>query len=184
MRASSSLRSASPSSLVDPAAAHVFPMPTYVPTGSSSRIELSVPNERRVPMTGFELQVPTGIAVANAGPTDGWTTATTVRRATWTDGDLSPFATETFALELDIGAAPGTIVVDAVERFDDGERVRWPVSLVVTPADEPSQRLGVALIVGVGGLLALTIGGRLPLAAHESSTSREIAGPTASVLAL
>jgi periplasmic copper chaperone A len=144
--------------LAGPAAAHVFPMPTYVPTGSSSRIELSVPNERRVRMTGFELQVPTDVVVANARPTDGWTTATTGRRATWTDGDLSPYATETFALELDIAAAPGTIVLDAVERFDDGERVRWPVSLVVTPADEPSQRLGVALIVGVGGLLALTIG--------------------------
>ena len=141
-----------------PATGHVFPMPTYVATGSSSRVELSVPNERRVQMTGFELGVPTGVAVAEAVPTDGWTSTATERRATWSDGDLSPFATATFALELDIGAAPGTIVLDAVERFGDGEQVRWPVSLVVTPADEPSQRLGVALIVGLAGLLAFTIG--------------------------
>ena len=139
-------------------AAHVFPFPTYVATDATTEVELSVPNERRVAMTGFTLQVPEGLAVADAVAAEGWTSASTPTRALWTDGDLPPFTTVTFAVRLDVDRDPGTVVLDAVERYRDGERVRWPMSLVVTPPDEASQQLGLALIAGVVGLLALTIG--------------------------
>jgi hypothetical protein len=147
--------------LAGPGLAHVFPLPTYVASEGTTPVELTVPNERRVPLTGFELRVPAGLEVAGAGELEGWTSAATGRRASWTGGNLAPFASATFPVELEVGAPPGTVVLDAVERFEDGRHVRWPVSLVVVPADEPGQRLGVAVVVGVLGLLALTIGGAL-----------------------
>ncbi len=143
------------------AGAHVFPTPTYVATGETSRVELSVPNERRVPMTEFELSAPTGLAIAEAAELEGWTSSATRRRALWTDGSLPSFTTVNFVMRLDVSREPGTVVLDAVERYEDGANVRWPMTLVVTPGDEPPQQLGVALLVGLVGLLALTIGAGL-----------------------
>lgn len=141
---------------------HVFPTPTYVATGSTSAIELSVPNERRVAMTAFEIRVPEGLVVAGVPPVDGWVASATARAARWTAGSLPPFATAAFAIELDVTGEPGTVVLDAVERYRDGRSVRWPMTLaVIPPADEPSQQLGVAVVVGVAGLLGLTIAAAL-----------------------
>ena len=140
------------------AEAHVFPDPTYVATESATSVELSLPNERRVPMTAFELRVPAGFRVEEAAPADGWTSSATPRRATWAGGSLPAFATTTFSVRLAVRRAPGNVTLEAVERYRDGGRVVWPMTLVVVPADEPSERLGVALVVGLVGLLALTIG--------------------------
>ena len=141
------------------AGAHVYPNPTYVATGSTSSVELSLPNERRIPMTAFELRVPTGMRVAEALPAPGWTGSATRRRATWTGGSLPALTTANFSVRLETRRAPGNVTLDAIERYGDGGTVLWPVTLVVVPAEEPSEQLGVALIVGLVGLLALTIGG-------------------------
>jgi hypothetical protein len=66
-----------------------------------------------------------------------------------------------FAFRLETSRAPGNVTLRAVELYDDGGRVFWPVTLVVVPADEPSEQFGFALIVGLLGLLGLTIGGAL-----------------------
>ncbi len=143
------------------AGAHAFPTPTYVATDAISTVELSVPNERRRTMTSFELVAPAGLNIADVVATEGWTSAATPRRATWSGGGLPAFASTTFALKLAVDREPGTVVLEIVERYADGASVRWPVTLVVTPADEPSPQLGIALVVGLAGLLALTIGGAL-----------------------
>jgi hypothetical protein len=143
------------------AEAHVFPNPTYVATESATDVELSLPNERRVPMTAFELRVPAGLRVEKAAPADGWTGSATPRRATWTGGSLPAFANTTFSVRLAVRRAPGNVTLDAIEKYRDGGRVFWPVTLVVVPADEPSEQLGVALIVGLVGLIGLTIGAAL-----------------------
>jgi hypothetical protein len=140
------------------AEAHVFPDPTYVATESATSVELSLPNERRVPMTAFELRVPAGFRVEEAAPADGWTSSAAPRRATWTGGSLPALASTTFSVRLDVRRAPGNVTLEAVERYRDGGRVFWPVTLVVVPADEPSEQLGVALVVGLVGLLGLTVG--------------------------
>ena len=61
-------------------------------------------------------------------------------------------------MRLAVRRAPGNVTLEAVERYRDGGRVVWPMTLVVVPADEPSEQLGVALVVGLVGLLGLTIG--------------------------
>ena len=146
--------------LAPPAQAHVYPDPTYIATGSTSSVELSLPNERRIPMTAFELNVPTGMRVVEAMPAPGWSGSVTPRRATWA-GRLHALTTAKFTVRLETRRAPGNVTLEAVERYPDGGKVIWPVTLVVVPADEPSEQLGVALIVGLLGLLGLTIGGAL-----------------------
>ena len=142
------------------AGAHVFPNPAYVASGSTTSLELSLPNERRIPMTAFELRVPTGMRVAEALPAPGWKGSVRRRRATWT-GSLPALTTANFSLRLETRRAPGNVTLEAIERYPDGGKVVWPVTLTVVPADEPAEQLGVALIVGLVGLLALTIGGAL-----------------------
>jgi uncharacterized protein YcnI len=144
--------------LAQAAQAHVYPNPTYVATGATTNVELSLPNERLLPMTAFELNVPTGIRVVGAMPAPGWSDAVTRRRATWT-GRLHALTTANFTVRLETSRAPGNVTLEAVERYPDGGKVTWPVTLVVVPADKPSEQLGVALIVGLVGLLGLTIGG-------------------------
>jgi hypothetical protein len=108
-------------------------------------------------MTAFELRVPSGLRVEAAAPADGWTSSATRKRATWSGGSLPAFANTTFSVRLAVRRAPGNVTLDAIERYRDGGRVFWPVTLVVVPADEPSEQLGVALVVGLVGLLGLTI---------------------------
>jgi uncharacterized protein YcnI len=147
--------------LVPAAEAHVFPDPTYLETETTSSVELFLPNERRIPMTAFELRVPAGLRVEEAAPADGWTSAATAKQATWTGGSLPPFANATFSVRLAVSRAPGNVTLEAVERYPDGRHVSWPVTLVVVPADEPSQHLGVAVVVGLVGLLGLTVAAAL-----------------------
>jgi len=91
----------------------------------------------------------------------GWTGAAKQRLATWTGGSLPALTTGDFAFRLETSRAPGNVTLRAVELYDDGGKVLWPVTLVVVPADEPSEQLGFALIIGLLGLLGLTIGGAL-----------------------
>jgi hypothetical protein len=144
--------------LAGAAGAHVFPSPTYVATGSTTSVELSLPNERRIPMTAFELRVPAGMRVEEAMPAPGWTGSAARRRATWT-GSLPALTTVNLTVRLGVRRAPGNVTLEAVELYGDGGKVFWPVTLVVVPADKPAEQLGVALVIGLIGLLALTIGG-------------------------
>jgi uncharacterized protein YcnI len=145
--------------LAQAAQAHVYPNPTYVKTGATTDIEISFPNERRAPMTGFELRVPAGMRIEAATSEPGWTGAAKQRLATWTGGSIPALTTGDFSFRLETSRAPGNVTLEAVELYDDGGKVFWPVTLVVVPADEPSEQLGIALIVGLIGLLGLTIGG-------------------------
>ena len=56
---------------VAPAAAHVFPSPTFLAAGGSAKISLSFPNERKEPMTGFVIRVPEGLEIRRAYPAGG-----------------------------------------------------------------------------------------------------------------
>ena len=54
--------------------------------------------------------------------------------------------------------APGNVTLERWSATATAGASFWPVTLVVVPADEPSEQLGVALVVGLVGLLGLTIG--------------------------
>jgi uncharacterized protein YcnI len=139
-----------------PAYAHVYPAPGYVSGGATSTVTLSVPNERSVAMSALALTVPKGFRIVEARSARGWTAHVSGHTATWTGGRLPGRATASLEVQLQAPAEPGSVSLLAEQRYPDGQVVRWPVSLTVVPGAEASQHLGIALVVGIFGLLAIT----------------------------
>ena len=147
--------------VVAPAAAHVVVSPAFVQSGGTGTVDLTGPNERDVPMTGFSVSVPGGLEIVHAHGPVGWAASVVGRSATWRGGSLAPGDEATFGIVLEVSAEPGTVELEAVQRYADGV-VRWPVSLTVTPAAEsPSQNLALAGVVGLIGVLVLAAMGAL-----------------------
>jgi uncharacterized protein YcnI len=139
------------------AAAHVVPIPSFVAAGSTSTIELSVPNERRAPMTGFTVVAPPDFRLVAAPSTGGWAGSVAGARASWHGGELAPRIQTTFDLELEAPSAPGPASLETEQHYPDGAVVSWTVHLTVTPpAGTPSQNFGLAVVTGLLGLLGLT----------------------------
>jgi len=140
-----------------PAAAHVVTTPAFFPAGSSGTLNLTGPNERDEPMTGFSVTVPSEFLIVHAHPAPGWEASVEGATATWTGGSLTPGSEATFALELEAPSEPGPAALEASQLYPGGEIVRWPVALTVTPATEtPSQNLGWAVVTALVGLLVIT----------------------------
>jgi uncharacterized protein YcnI len=142
--------------LATPAAAHVYATPSFVPGGKTATLSLSVPNERGVPMTGVTVTVPDGFRVLKALPVGGWQTQVTRSIATWSGRGLPARGLANITLDVRARTSPGDVALLAKERYRDGGIVQWPVNLTVVPGAEPSQNLGIALIVGLLGLVVVT----------------------------
>jgi uncharacterized protein YcnI len=140
-----------------PASAHVIVAPPFLPAESRTTLSLIGPNERDEPMTGFAVSVPNGFRILAAHSPQGWRAKVQERRAIWKGGSLDAGAEASFHIELQAPASPGAVELEAEQLYPGGEVVRWPIAMVVTPADEASQHLGLALFVGLVGLL-VTVG--------------------------
>jgi hypothetical protein len=145
--------------LAAPAAAHVTVAPPFVSAGGTAILTLAAPNERDEPMTQLTATVPRGFEIIGASSVNGWRADVDGATARWLGGSLPPGAEAKFALEVEASATPGPVVLEAVQIYPGGERVRWPVALTVLPAaNDSSQGLRwgwVALIAGI--LLALAV---------------------------
>jgi uncharacterized protein YcnI len=138
-----------------PAGAHVAVTPTFLESGRAGTIELSGPNERDAPMTGFAVTVPAGLELLHANAAEGWLESVERATAVWSGGSLAPGAEATFAVHLSASAEPGPVELEVEQRYADGV-VRWPVTLTVVPASGSSSQTGRLLIViGLIGALAL-----------------------------
>jgi hypothetical protein len=120
-----------------PAAAHVVASPAFLASGTTETIELSVPNERDSPMTGFEVTVPPGLLVVSAEETEGWVATVAGRTVTWSGGSVPAKLSETFGLRVRANVEPGTVELDAVQLYRDG-KVRWPVAVTIVPGSSSS----------------------------------------------
>jgi uncharacterized protein YcnI len=144
-----------------PAGAHVILNPSFVAADGLTTLELTVPNERRVPMTGFVVQVPADFRARSAHSAGAWIGTVGGRSASWHGGSVAARRQATFELELEAPSAPGSATFQMEQHYPDGGVVRWPVPLTVVPADEPAQQLGLALVAGIGLLLVLALVGVL-----------------------
>jgi hypothetical protein len=71
-------------------------------------------------------------------------------------GSLAPRKEVGFRLTLSADAQPGTLDLDAEQRYPDGGIVQWPVTMTITPpAKSPSQNLALAGVVALIGLLTI-----------------------------
>ena len=60
--------------------------------------------------------------------------------ATWTGGRIEGTDVVSFPLEVTARTEPGNETFRAVQRYDDGESVRWEASLTVVPATGAMRR--------------------------------------------
>ena len=141
--------------LVTPARAHVVARTPYLYASTASEVELEVPNERDAPMTGFHVTVPADFRIVSAEPNGDWLPEVTSTSVFWAAGVLPPHTQTTFRLTVEAPSGPGETSFTALQHYANGAIVQWPVTLTVLPADQPSEQLGRALVVGIAGLLVL-----------------------------
>ena len=76
----------------------------------------------------------------------------------WSGGRIEGRRTVGFPIHVLARTRAGNQTFRAVQRYDDGQEVRWPATLSVLPAEgdtAPSQHLGRALAAGAAGLVVL-----------------------------
>ncbi len=147
-----------------PALAHVTASPSFVVQGSETDLQLAVPNER-VSHSTTELTVtlPTGLDVVTVTSPPGWEAISNTREVTWSGGRIEGTRSEVFGLRVDTIAAPGTVNLNAVQRYEDGADVSWKTSLTIVPGDAASDAgssrrtlaIGAAALVVASTLVAL-----------------------------
>ena len=116
-----------------PATAHVkvYVMPgwTQAPACGFSEFIMQVPNERPVPTTRIELEIPPSLTVSQAQPVPAWTVDFTttkgrISRITWS-GQLNPREFQTFAFLAGTPQTPGILSWNARQTYQNGEIVNW-----------------------------------------------------------
>jgi hypothetical protein len=142
------------------ASGHVVPVPQFLPTGVVTTMSFAVPNERREPMTGVTVSVPAGIRIARTHPTVGWTAMPDRSTATWRGGPLAHLAIETFRLDVDVSADPGSVTLITRLLYPSGATVDWPATVTVVPGPDDGRSESVAwgrlaAIAGVGLLFVV-----------------------------
>ena len=144
-----------------PAAAHVIPQPAYLTPGVPATITFAAPNER-LPhlMTGLTIAAPTGIELASAPPPRGWKLSIVGRTATWSRDAATTAKQQQVPFRIvasTTSLTPGAVSFHAVQRYDDGGRVRWTVAFTILPAATatPRQHLLPAIVTAILGLVVI-----------------------------
>jgi hypothetical protein len=141
------------------ALAHVTISPSYVEADVTTKITFETPNERPPHATvSLVIEAPPGVAFSSVEPPPGWTLDLDTTRAQWSGGRIEGTRTVAFPVRVLARTRAGNQTFRAVQRYDDGEEVRWPATLSVLPAtgdEAPSQHLGRALAAAAAGLLVL-----------------------------
>lgn len=141
------------------AGAHVTLSPPFVEAGVETTVAFETPNERPPHATvGLVVEAPAGVSFSAVTPPKGWRLHLETTRVEWTGGRIEGARTFEFRVRVLARTRAGNQVFRAVQRYDDGEDVRWPATLSVLPAEgaaAPSQHLGRALAAAAAGLVAL-----------------------------
>ena len=142
------------------ARAHVTVLPAFIEDGRRTTLTFSAPNERpphRV--TRLTVTVPEGIELLATAAPAGWRLELTPGKAIWSGGATRPHQIGQFELRARTSIEPTGVVFEAVQRYDDGGAVRWPIPFTVLPAAHaPKQHLVGALIAGIVGLTVIAGG--------------------------
>jgi uncharacterized protein YcnI len=162
--------------LASAAQAHVSASPSFVRQGSQSELRLVVPNERAPQVTtALTVTMPVGLEVRSASAPSGWEAAVSgARRVSWRGGTIGGISSVEFALQVQTTAEPGTVSLEAVQRYDDGRVVRWKTPLTVIPgtagSESTASRLLLAALVAAA-LVAATVFAVLRLRRREANAS-------------
>ncbi len=153
--------------------AHVTVLPAFLEGGQRSTLTFSAPNERP-PHSVTELTVtfPAGIVLTADPAPPGWSLAIAPRKATWSGGATRPHEIGRFRLDAKTSLEPTGMVLEAVQRYNDGGAVHWTIPFTVLPAAHaPKQHLVGALIAGIVGVVVIA-GGLLVLRLRQPRSAR------------
>jgi periplasmic copper chaperone A len=166
--------------LAQPAGAHVTVDPSEAPAGAFVRLDLRVPTEGEGHATHqVQVQLPPGFAEVATEPVPGWTAKVKrekaaqpievegeqvteqVRRITFTAKDpaakIRPDEFRDFGLALLLPDEAGTTLsFKAIQRYDDGDVVRW---IGPPDADEPAPQLKLTSANGAQAATSAASGG-------------------------
>ena len=82
----------------------------------------------------------------------GWTATVDRSTATWRGGPLAHLAIETFRLDVDVSARPGSVTLNTRELYRSGATVDWPATLTVVPGpDDGRSEVGWGWFAAIGG---------------------------------
>jgi hypothetical protein len=148
------------------ASGHVVPVPQFLATGAVTTMSFAVPNERPEPMSGVTVSVPDGVRIVRAHPTAGWKATLDGSTATWRGGPLAHLAIETFRLDADVSAPPGSVSLNTRELYPSGATVDWPATLTVVPGpdDKQSDSIAWGWIAAIAGVGLIFVAGLAALA--------------------
>jgi periplasmic copper chaperone A len=140
------------------AGAHVTLNPNTAEAESFARFDVRVPTERDNPTVSVTLQLPEGLTFVSFQPKEGWRRTVTMERldppievfgetiteriasVTWTGGSIGPGEFDEFGMSARMPAQTGELVFPALQRYSNGEVVRW---IGPPDADEPAPRVTV-----------------------------------------
>jgi uncharacterized protein YcnI len=140
--------------------AHVTVLPAFVEDGQRSTLLFTAPNERAPhAVTELTVRVPQGMQISALPPPPGWRLVVSAGTARWTGGRTGPKQIDRFRLAARTDEAPQGVTLQAVQRYDDGARVRWSIPFTILPAAKsPKEHLWPALIAGAAGLGLIACG--------------------------
>ena len=112
------------------AAAHVTVQPAASRPAELQRYRVIVPNESAAGTTGVDLRLPAGVTFALAEQVAGWRTkvvkqGSTISEVRWRGGPVPPGGYAELRLIVRNPVKTGPVAWKALQRYDDGEVVRW-----------------------------------------------------------
>lgn len=138
---------------------HVTISPAFVNAGVAETISFETPNERAPRATvALVVEAPAGVTLSPVAAPTGWKVDVRPGRAVWTGGRIEGTRTTAFPVRVLAQTRAGNQVFRAVQRYGDGEEVRWNATLSVLPAEgaqAPSQHLDRALAAAAVGLVVI-----------------------------
>ena len=159
--------------MATPAAAHVTVQPTEAPVGSFFRFVVRVPNERDVPTTKVEVQMPETLVFMSFQPKEGWKRTVKMKKldepievfgeevdevvgsVVWSGGRIGVGEFDEFGFSAKVPDEEATLEFPAIQTYAGGEVVRW-----IGPPDS-EEPAGLVNVVDIGaaegeGPLAIT----------------------------
>lgn len=111
------------------ASAHVIVTPNHANVGQELVFNVSVPNERTVPVSSVKLDVPKGVDEVTPTTTPGWTITTDgsgddVTAITWT-GSIPVGQREDFSFGAQVPGTASQLDWKAYQTYADGTVVHW-----------------------------------------------------------
>jgi uncharacterized protein YcnI len=111
--------------------AHVVVTPAQAGVGSKTLFNVSVPNEKTVPITSLRLTIPGGLEEVTPSVHTGWTISTSggtakhITEIRWEGGAIPSGQRDDFTFQAQVPAKETTLDWKAYQTYADGSTVAW-----------------------------------------------------------